>query len=84
MQIYLFWSQRDLGVFGFTSDHAGANLPVEFMPWSKNGDGEALYTGPNEASNPANVIIEAVQRHGFRLARCASLSVPWPSAVMEP
>ena len=72
MQIYLFWSECDLGVFGFTSDRTGANLPVEFMPWSKNGDGKALY-GPEEGVNTANVIIEAVQRDGFRLGRCASL-----------
>jgi hypothetical protein len=76
MHIYLFWSQRDLGVFGFTSDHDGTNLPVELMPWTKNDGGEALYTGPDEASGAGNVIIEAVQRHGFRLARCASLGVP--------
>jgi hypothetical protein len=71
MQIYLFWSARDRQVFGFTFDPEGTNLPSEFAPWSKNGDGEALYAGPLDTT-ASNSVVEAVQRDGFYLARSAA------------
>ena len=80
MQIYLFWSQADTKVFGFTLDIHGANLPVEFGPWSKNDGGEALFSCPRDHSagvGLSNVVVQTVQRDGFYLGqtgRTASLS----------
>ena len=47
MQLYLFWSESDLEIFALTGDAVGNNLPSEFAPWSQNGDGSALYVGPD-------------------------------------
>ncbi len=70
MKIYLFWSDMDIGVFGFTSDAEGQNMPADFAPWSKNDLGEALFVSPKEElARPefANPILRAVHRDGFYL-----------------
>jgi hypothetical protein len=69
MPIYLFWSQRDVAIFGFTLEPAGRNLPIEFAPWSKNGDGAALHEAAPDANLPFNAIVQAIERDGFYLAR---------------
>ncbi|HET6306326.1 MAG TPA: hypothetical protein VFG12_04025 [Rhodopila sp.] len=33
MRIYVYVSQQDPELIGFTSDQAGANLPIELGPW---------------------------------------------------
>ncbi len=38
LSIHLFWSERDITVFGLTIDPEGDNLPQELAPWSKNHD----------------------------------------------
>jgi hypothetical protein len=68
MQLYLFWSEMDTGVFGFTFNSEGGNLPIEFGPWLKNDDGQALYSGPGKDIE-SNKIIKIVQRDGFCLVR---------------
>jgi hypothetical protein len=70
METYLFFSDTDEDVFAFTSDPEGENLPAEFAPWLKNGDGAALYIGP-EDSVTSNPVLRAVRRDGFYLARSA-------------
>jgi hypothetical protein len=65
MPIYLFWSESDREVFGFTFESDGGNLPTDLAPWSKNGEGEAL---PDE-NLASNSVVRAVQRDGFYLAR---------------
>jgi hypothetical protein len=75
MRIFLFWSEWDMEVFGLTSDLEGGNLPPELAPWSKNGEGEALYIGPDN-SPASNTIVRAVQRYGFYLARNRSVTAP--------
>lgn len=71
MVVFIFWSEADLSVFGFTSDPTGANLPSELAPWTKNGTGVALCTEaesiPTYAS--ANPVLLKVDRDGFYLAR---------------
>jgi hypothetical protein len=72
MQIYLFWSELDTKVFGLALDAGGDTLPIEFGPWSKSGQGEPVYVGPDEsltASIASNAIIQKVRRDGFYLAR---------------
>ncbi len=84
MHIFLFFSERDTRVFGLTADPEGGNLPFDLGPWSKSGDGEALYTDPGEglagfkASNP---VMAAIKHDGFYLGRTSKatrLSVPVP------
>jgi hypothetical protein len=72
MPIYLFWSQSDLAIFGFTLEPAGKNLPPELAPWLKNGDGSALHAGA-EDDLAANAVVRAIQRDGFYLACTRSL-----------
>jgi hypothetical protein len=38
LSIYLFWSERDITVFGLTIDPEGENLPQDLAPWSKSHD----------------------------------------------
>ena len=69
MQLYLFWSEANTKVFGLTLDPAGENLPNALAPWSRNGDGQAIYTNSEERRPPAyNSVVRAVQRRGFYLA----------------
>jgi hypothetical protein len=69
MQIYIFWSEADTRVFGLTLDPEGENLPSAFAPWSRNGDGQAIYADPDEGRPTAlNSVVRAVQRGGFYLA----------------
>ena len=68
MQIYLFWSDPDKEVCGFTLDPEGMNLPSDLAPWSKNGDGAALYAGP-PGGEMGNAVIRTVRRDGFYLVR---------------
>jgi hypothetical protein len=72
MKLYLFWSDLDIGVFGFTEDAGGENLPAEFAPWSKNGSGEAIFRGSADepvAGGFVNPILRAVDRDGVYLGR---------------
>jgi hypothetical protein len=68
MNIYLFWSEGNIEVFAFTFDPEGSNLPTEFAPWAKNGDGDALYAGPDgslTANDTSNTVVRVVRRDGF-------------------
>jgi hypothetical protein len=67
--IYLFWSQADVEVFGFTADVDGQNLPAEFAPWERNGDGACLYAGPGESLPVSDPVRLAIQSEGFYLCR---------------
>jgi hypothetical protein len=72
MQIYLFWSEADTKVFGLTLDPEGENLPIALAPWSRNGDGQAIYVNPDDGRPTApNSVIQAVQRGGVYLAEIA-------------
>ena len=69
VQIYLFWSEANTKVFGLTLDPEGENLPSALAPWSRNGDGQAIYADPDEGRPTAlNSVVRAVQRGGFYLA----------------
>ena len=72
MKLTLFRSTKDPDVFGFTADPTGSNLPDEFGPWPKAGEGTAAqaYAGDSlggiASSDP---VVRAVERDGFYLAR---------------
>ena len=82
MAIFIFWSEADTAVFGFTSDPEGRNLPVDLRPWSKNGDGTALHRGGESltALAGANPIIGTVEREGFYIGRTDAVvtRAKWP------
>jgi hypothetical protein len=78
MEIYLFWSLRDFSTFGFTLEPAGQNLPSEFAPWSKNGDGAALHDAGTDENMPFNAVVRAIRRDGFYLARTEPPGAPPP------
>jgi hypothetical protein len=70
MRFYLFQSGSDPDLFGFTADASGANLPDQLKPWQKIGGALNVYRGEAVTSvGSASVIIDAVQRDGFYLAR---------------
>jgi hypothetical protein len=71
MKLYLFRYDLDIGVFGFTQEAEGGNLPAE-LPWSKNGSGEAIFRSPADepvAGGSVNPILRAVDRDGLYLGR---------------
>jgi hypothetical protein len=72
MKLYLFWSDLDIGVFGMTQNAEGQNLPAEFAPWSKSGQGEAIFCGSADepvAGGFVNPILRAIDRDGAYLGR---------------
>ena len=76
MGIYFFWSTVDATVSGLTSDPEGANLPADLAPWIRNGEGQALYTGPAGTDTATNRVLQAVQRDGFYLMRTGPAAPP--------
>ena len=70
MRFHLFQSGSDPDLFGFTADASGANLPDRFKPWQKIGNALNVRRGEAVTSvGSASVIIDAVKRDGFYLAR---------------
>jgi hypothetical protein len=67
MRIYLFKSEVDAEVFGFTIDETGANLPDRFAPWRSFGD---LITSSSKPLLGIGLTATAtIKRDGFYLAR---------------
>lgn len=59
-------------MFGFTPDGAGANLPAEFAPWIRSGEGSPLETGAADRlarHGQPGPISAAIQRDGFYVVR---------------
>jgi len=72
MAIYIFFSEGDVCVFALTASSAGKNLPSEYGPWSRCGDGKALYSsrrGDAEDDPVSNPVIAIIMRDGFYLGR---------------
>jgi hypothetical protein len=72
MKLSLFKSTTEADLFGYTADPSGGNLPAEFGPWLKAGEGSPAEAhagqGPNGLS-PSDPISTAVARDGFYLVR---------------
>ncbi len=80
MKLTLFHSTKQTDLFGFTADPSGSNLPDEFGPWQRAGEGSAAQTyagtslrGGVASSDP---VIKAVELHGFYLARSGMTAKP--------
>ena len=68
--ISLFQSDATPGVFGFTRDATGQNLPTRFAPWRKNQQASSLFLGAGESSaqvGTGDPVIRAVDAQGFYL-----------------
>jgi len=64
MTLYIFQSITVPGLYGFTSDTIGANLPVETGPWAAAGD--ALPLGTTMASKSPGIDQE-IEANGYAL-----------------
>lgn len=83
MKLSLFRSTKEPDIFGFTTDPTGSNLPDEFGPWQKAGEGtpSQAYAGSSfDGLASSDPVIKAVERDGFYLAR-SGLSI---SAASKP
>ena len=65
--VFLFLSQADRDLMGFTVDKTGSNLPPEYAPWKPASGGVAIPLGGGNTSS----IIEAVQQDGYLLMSVA-------------
>jgi hypothetical protein len=73
--IYLFQSEAESGVFAFTQDTAGRNLPTKFAPWKKSRQGGSLYLGVGETSaqlGSNDPVIRGVETQGYYLVGAPS------------
>lgn len=73
LSIYLFWSERDFTVFGFTIDPNGDNLPQDLAPWSKNHDGWPINLNM-EMEQAIGPIARILREDGFYLSQTGSLA----------
>lgn len=71
MRAYIFQSEKDADVVGFTPQRDGGNLPAEFGPWQALGGGQAIQTGEHLAgvNGGGDAVQVGIQRDGFFLAR---------------
>jgi hypothetical protein len=69
MQMYIFRSDKDPAIAGFTTQRHGGNLPAEFAPWRPPG-GAAIQTGDEfaDVTGGADVVLAGIARDGFYLA----------------
>jgi hypothetical protein len=73
MQIFVFRSDKDNDVFGFTGERHGRNLPAEFAPWTPLGHNEM--TVGNKVSGVtggADAVTKGIARDGFFVARAGN------------
>ena len=70
MQVFIFLSQKDADVVGFTGQRYGSNLPAEFAPWNPL-DNSAMQLGTPLAgiTDGSNAVLQGIQQDGFYLAR---------------
>jgi hypothetical protein len=66
MKLTLFRSTGIQGIYGFTANPTGDNLPNQFGPWQLEGS-----TIPSEIAS-SGPVSRAIERDGFYLARTGS------------
>ncbi len=72
MKLSLFKSMKEPDVFAYTADPSGGNLPAEFGPWLKAGEGSPAEAHAGQDPNglsPSDPISMAVAKDGFYLVR---------------
>jgi hypothetical protein len=60
MRIYVYVSQQDPDILGFTSDETGANLPERHGPWREEIEPSVVVIDTDD-----DPIAKTVRRHGF-------------------
>jgi hypothetical protein len=73
MTLHVFQSEKTPGMFGFTVDDTGANLPAEDGPWEKAGN--AIPLGVTMASTSPE-IARQIDLRGYALVKGHSVSPP--------
>lgn len=70
MQVFIFCSQIDTSVVGFTTRRGGGNLPVAYAPWELL-DRVAMLPGAPivGVSGGSDPVLAGIQRDGFFLSR---------------
>jgi hypothetical protein len=71
MQLYLFWSTGDPGLFALTIDPEGEILPAELGPWEPNKNGGPL---PSLWDGQTGPIERRILAEGFYLVRSQRLA----------
>lgn len=71
LSIYLFWSERDITVFGLTIDPEGQNLPQDLAPWSKDHDGWPINLN-REMERAIGRVGRVLREEGFYLSQVRS------------
>lgn len=75
MQVFVFQSEKDKDIVGFSDDPAGGNLPAEFAPWQPIGN-IALQVGGGVAGiGAADAVMASIERDGFLVARSGGFQV---------
>jgi hypothetical protein len=73
MRVFVFASERDSDICGFTAERYGGNLPSTFAPWKALGPREMQNGDPlEEVSGGANAVLNGIRRSGFL---CLDLNV---------
>jgi hypothetical protein len=75
MQVFVFRSQIDARVVGFTTRRGAGNLPAEFAPWLLL-ERVSMLPGMPVAGvrGGSDEVIEAIRRDGFFLARSEDIA----------
>lgn len=60
MRIYVFVSESEPDILGFTSDKTGANLPAEYGSWREEAEPGVVVVDTDD-----DPIAQAVRRYGF-------------------
>jgi hypothetical protein len=70
MQVFIFRSQIDTGVVGFTTRRGGGNLPVVYAPWELI-DRVAMLPGAPivGVSGGSDAVLAGIERNGWFLSK---------------
>ena len=76
MAVFIFRSQTQTDIFGFTEDAKGSNLPSQFAPWISAGGGQAMPTGQGIAGvGGTDAVLAGIKGDGYYLARSGTVTV---------
>jgi hypothetical protein len=66
MQVFIFRSEKDSNIVGFTAQRDGGNLPAEFAPWTAQGN-SAIQSGAASSSGGADAVQQGIKYDGYFL-----------------
>jgi hypothetical protein len=78
MRVFIYQSQRDPGLFAFTNDRTGSNLPAELAPWRAFG-GQAIASHRDFSGlGDSDAVTAALEADGYYIARTGE-RIAWRS-----